>query len=165
MILLKKALLYDISNMAYMIADTGEPLNHSLHKVRDICQDSNIDRVARVLGLAYSNIIEALRPIINSSGINPDKDLSSRPRNYSIPLRCDHELRHILTPGQKLRIKEHCHVYMVSLALQDWLEMTLPQAADVWKDRAEGALEALQAIASSIISSLTGGLRRRVSPF
>ena len=163
--ILKKSLLYDISNMAYVIADTGENLNHTLHRVRDVCQDGNIDRVARVLGLAYANVLSVLFPVLETPATNIDKENSAKVRDYEFNFRRDGNLCHGLTTERKLKIKETVHEYMVSLVLADWLGITLPAAADVWKYKAEEALESLGILISRILSSASGVFRRSMSPF
>ncbi len=50
----RKELLYDIENNAYIqgdIMDKGD--EHRRHQVIDIGQDGNVDRVTRILNLAY----------------------------------------------------------------------------------------------------------------
>lgn len=163
----KKALLYDIANIAYMIADNGDDLNHGLHRVRDICEEGNIDRVSRILGLAYSNILTVLLPVIASPRIDIDKDWSAEPHDYEICFRKDTGFRFALTKELQLKIKETAHEYMVAMVLYDWLSMTFPVAADVWKYRMEAAFESLGDTVSGVFSSMGGskGFRRRLSPF
>lgn len=163
--LLKKALLYDIANLAFLIADNGDPLNHSLHQVRDICQEGNIDRVSRILGLAYSRIIDTLSPILSRNHINIDKDLSVVPHDYVINFRSGARLRYKLTDERKLRIKETAHEYMVAMVLADWLALTYPPAYDVWKYRADAAMQALTDAVADISTSVSCALSRRLSPF
>ncbi|MCH5243242.1 MAG: hypothetical protein J1F67_12640 [Muribaculaceae bacterium] len=166
MIIRKKALLYDIENMAFTIADTGENDRHTLHRVRDICQDGNIDRVARVLGLAYAHLLTVLQPVLVSSRINIDKEESCQPHDYRFNLREQSPMKFLLTKERKLKIKETAHEFMVCMVLADWLAITLPEAADVWKFRAEGCLEVLKDLIATIVaSSFRGGFRRKLSPF
>lgn len=166
----KKALLYDIANMAYMIADKGHDLTsetcHDLHRVRDICEEGNIDRVARVLGLAFSHILVALAPILEKQSLNLESDFSALPRNYPLEFSKAPEIKFALTDEIKLCIKETAHEYMVAMVLADWLSMTFPQAADVWKFRSEAAMEKLKETLSSMSdTSFPGAFRRRLSPF
>lgn len=161
----KKALLYAISNMAYVIADEGDPSDHSLHRVRDICEDGNIDRVSRVLGLAYSNILSVLIPLIESPRMDINRDNSEIPHDYEINFRCDSNLKFSFTKERKLKIKETAFEYMVSMVLADWLGVTYPIAADVWKFRAQQALEVLKEEAGSVMTGFSCGFRRKTSPF
>lgn len=145
--------------MAYMIADTGDEQNHNLHKVRDICQDGNIDRVARILGLAYSQVLLVLSPIIRPPHINEHRDTSASPHDYRIDFREGRNMRFAVTPETKLKVKETVHEYMVSMVLADWLAVTLPPAADVWKYRSEQALASLGSIVNE---SMNCTLRRKI---
>lgn len=158
-------MLYDIANMAYVIADTAETDRHVLHQVRDICQDGNIHRVSRILGLAYSQILVVLSPVIRDPLIDIGKDFSSKAHDYEIPFKETESLRYLLSTEKKLKIKETCHEYMVCMVLADWLGAIYPVAADVWKYRAEKALENLQELSASISASSTYGFRRKLSPF
>ncbi|MCH5226063.1 MAG: hypothetical protein J1D77_08665 [Muribaculaceae bacterium] len=163
--LLKKALLYDIANMAYLIADTGNDASHSLHRVRDICQEGNIDRVSRVLGIAYSNLLDVLRPILISLPIDENRDHSKTPHDYLFLFRRDHCHGYRLTPEVKLKIKETTHEYMVCLVLADWLDVTFPEAADVWRFRFEQALESLQILVASVAEVSSASFKRKIFPF
>ena len=166
MILKKKALLYDIENMAYTIADTGEHDRHTLHRVRDICQDGNIDRISRVLGLAYSNLLSVLIPLLAAPRIDVKKDLSAQPHDYHIRLRDEGNMKFYLTKERQLKIKETAHEYMVSMVLADWLAITLPEAADVWQHRATRSLEALKGLVATVVAaSVSNGFRRKLNPF
>lgn len=166
----KKALLYDIANLAYVVADhidaPASPTScHALHLVRDICQEGNLHRVARVLGIAYSKILVALAPVIQPQHFNLHNDLSALPHDYTIEWRRDENLRFRLTNEIKLKIKEAAHEYMVCMVLADWLAITLPEAADVWKERALKALQVLEETAASVIAGASSVFRRKISPF
>ena len=166
MILRRKALLYDIANMAYTIADTGEHTRHTLHRVRDICQDGNIDRVNRILALTFSKVLTVLLPVLK-----PPRRLKSLPcgedseKDFPIHLRKDGNMKFIITQEIEMNIKETVHEYMVCMVLGDWLAITLPEAADVWRYRAEKALQTLLDLATSLTLSSSRTLRRQLSPF
>lgn len=161
----KKAMLYDIANMAYLVADTGENGNHTLHRVRDICEEGNIDRVSRVLGLAYSQLLTVLFPILRSPCFDINRDRSASPHDYEFLFRRDEKIKYSLTTERKLKIKETCHEYMVCKVLADWLEITLPVAAEVWKFRYEKALKSLRTQVGEILMSISCGIRRRLCPW
>ena len=161
----KKGLLYDIANMAYVIADTGDADRHVLHQVRDICEEGNIDRVSRVLGLAYSQLLAVMIPVIESPRISVHHDFSATPHDYEFRLRTDGAMKFFLTKERQLKIKETCHEYMVCMVLADWLGTVFPIAADVWKFRMEGALESLKDLVNSLVTSSCASFRRKLSPF
>ena len=159
----KKSLIYDISNMAYVVADF-DPANHSLHRVRDICQDGNIDRVARVLGLCYSKVISLLFPVLQPPRCDENRDCLAEPHDFEFIFRKEGSLRFLLTKEIKLNIRETIREYMVTSVLADWLGITLPEAADVWKFKAETAFSSLQEIIAEVSYKGQGGFRRRVPP-
>lgn len=160
-----KALLYDIANMAYVIADTHDHSNHSLHRVRDITEEGNRDRVARVTGAAYATILCALSPIIRLPKEDIGRDVSVEVRDLHIRFKDNEDVKFNLTKEKRLKIKETAHEYIVSRVLADWLEVTLPEASDVWKYRAEESLDILKDIASDVASAGSCAFRRRISPF
>ena len=161
----REALIYDIANMAYVIADTGDDGRHSLHRVRDICESGNIDRVSRMLGLAYSQLLSVLLPVLTSPKFDPHRDLSVGVHDYEFRLNLKGHHKYALTKERQLKIKEFSHEYMVCMVLADWLGVTMPEAADVWKYRAAGVLEALASLVSEIVQESCGSFRRRISPF
>lgn len=59
----RKALIYDISNCAYVEGDVMPADDeHSKHQVFDIAEDGNIDRVTRILDLAHAECVEMMYP-------------------------------------------------------------------------------------------------------
>lgn len=161
----KKDLLYDIANMAYIIADTGEYGRHTLHRVRDICQDGNIDRVSRILGLSYATLLSVMIPILEAPKIDVNRDFSSSPHDYCFNFNTKGNLKRALTTEIKLKIREICHEYMVCMVLADWLAVTLPEAADVWKFRAEKALETIKGLVAEVMLASYKNIKRRLWPF
>lgn len=159
----QSALLYDISNLAYIIADTHEENNFSIHRIRDICEDGNIDRVARILGLAYSNIVNLLKPVLTGDSLALNHDTSRKVRDYEFRFSTSRQFS--ISPETKITIKETIREYMVTFVLADWLAVTFPEIADVWKYKAEAAYTRLTDILQSIVSTLSGTFKRRLSPF
>lgn len=162
--ILKKSLIYDIENMAYVIADNHDHSDNAIHRLRDICQDGNIDRVSRILGLAYSRLLTILFPILSPPLFDVNRDYSQIPHDYEFRFRTDRQLRFLLTKERQFHIKEAAHEYMVAMVLADWLEVTMPQAADVWKFKAENALSTLTDTMLEISSSGACAFRRKISP-
>lgn len=161
----KKALLYDISNLAFLIADTHKEEDVALHRVRDICEDGNIDRVSRMLGLAYANVCDILNDVLEHPDIDINRDFTSTPHDYEFMFKDIELLRYRLTQEKKLKIKETIREYMISMVMSDWLEMTYPLAADIWKFRIAEAMEKLKETVVNLTSSGALTIRRRISPF
>ena len=132
-------LLYDIRNIAWVEGDVlptqDEHQRHQRHQVQDIGEDGNVDRVTRILDLAYSECVEMLfpytkRPVEGEVGVDNSLDAReiylielSLPASYSVTT---------VTLVRKL-----CHEYMVARVLADWLSITNPQAAAKWAAKAE----------------------------
>lgn len=158
----RKSLLYDISNLAFTIADTGDNNRHSLHQVRDICEDGNIDRVNAVLHLAFSKVVAILsRPRKSRKGkLNT---LPSEECKPTVPPD-DFQLHIKLPPEMEFNLKETIREYLVCCVLADWLAITLPEAADVWKFRAEACFSALQELIAGLSLGSTNAFTRKVTP-
>ena len=60
---LRKQLLYDIKNYAYIEADVmGEEKQHGQHVLAEIGEEGNVDRVSRILAVVHASIVELLYP-------------------------------------------------------------------------------------------------------
>lgn len=59
---MRDELLYDIKNVAYVVADTLKTEDeHDRHQVFDIGEDGNVDRVTRVMNLSFAEVVEWLQ--------------------------------------------------------------------------------------------------------
>ncbi len=108
-------IIEDVADLAYVVGDvhSGERSAHRLHQTFDICAEGNIDRVNRILDLGTAEINLMLR-----------------------------HYRHDI--GVRDQLVEKCvHEYLVARVMADWLAVTLPEAADVWKEKASEARSAL----------------------
>lgn len=146
----KEALLHDISQIAYVIADMNGEIHkgHGLHQLADICQEGNIDRVARIMGLAYAEIRLALSPLLKSSIHDSGKDISAIPQDLVINFRKNY------VDEVRLRlIREAAHEFIVAKVMADWLGITLPSLSGEWKNRAGEAFMKLELIATSVMAS------------
>ena len=109
----RQSLLHDIANLAFVIADIhSEADEHARHQLTDICQEGNIDRVSRMMGLAYCIARETLKPL---------RDIK---RNTAIRGNC-------------ITLNQLVHEFIVCSVLADWLSITIPAAAGVWKEKAQ----------------------------
>lgn len=159
MIITKKSLLYDIANLAYIIANMHKDLPEAVPYVRitDICEEGNRDRVARVLGLAWSHIAQLLAPISLPPPGPLRRDFSARVRDYRLTFRKR------LSPQLKLKITETAREFMVCIVIADWLGMILPHSAAVWKSRMEKAGDLLSTLVGEA-SGFTGAFTRKIPP-
>ena len=152
MIIYRKDLLHEISNLAYVIADVseGKESPHSLHQTFDICEEGNICRIDSLLSLSAAEAAAIVAPL---------GKLMTRKDDYRLVIK-----EHPKWVAEKAAglIRE----YMVAAALHGWLSVTLPTAAPFWADRKEQTAEALEAAVGAATASLYGRstLRRAVPP-
>ena len=58
----KQRMIYDISNNTFVIGETIEDVGpHAKHLVQDVVEGQNIDRVCRVMSLAFCRVKDLLR--------------------------------------------------------------------------------------------------------
>lgn len=136
-------LMYDVASLAYVAADLreGEATAHRLHQTFDICEGGNRDRILRVMGCALAAVNGALAHVTlghhsHRTGVKP------------LPARIEITFRPgVLKPATITMLAELVREHLVSSALADWLEMTLPGAAEIWRQRAESSLAAIYPLA------------------
>ena len=137
MIILRKDLLHEISNLAYVIADVseGREAPHTLHQTFDICEEGNIARVDSLLALAAAEAAAAVSPLAR---------LITRKGNYHLIIKP--QPRDMAEPPKYVAEKTARLIreYMVATVLSGWLSVTLPSAAPFWTDRKEETAAALQ---------------------
>ena len=140
----KKALLYDISNLAFIIAETYAVPQKSCPYVciTDICEEGNRDRVARMLGLAYSIVVDTLRPILDMPPLSLCHDFSKDVKDYPLKF-ADSPQGSSLTDAARLHIIETVREFMVTMVMADWLSIVYPPAASIWKEKALALKNAL----------------------
>lgn len=135
---LRKELLYDIKNYAFIEGDVlGEERQHAQHVLVDIGEDGNVDRVTRLLNLYFTKAVELLSPITRVDvicGTSLD-DRLSEPDSYVIDLY----LPSYFSQTSVYYLKELIHNYLIDMVLYDWLSITNPDASGRWLSKAEDA--------------------------
>lgn len=102
-------------------------------KVQDVGDDGNVDRVTRVLDLVHADIIERLYPFTNREIDNPviNDRLKEKPV-YGVVLNVPESFSQTtLNLLGKL-----IHELLVYSAVADWLSITNPTKADLWRSKA-----------------------------
>lgn len=140
----RSELLYDISNMAFVAADIreGELSPHTLHQTFDICAPGNVDRISRLLDFAFAEAGVILRHITIPP---PRRDVQADILVYHDSYRLRLRVEAGLSESGVIHLKECLHEYMVASALYGWFAVTLPAAADIWKEQKNVARMALKA--------------------
>lgn len=157
----RKELLYDAENYSFVEADIVKAEDkHTRHQIFDIGQDGNVDRVTRVLNLAYSECMEMLYPYTKEEIPNEQEvldDVLIAPEEYTMTLT--------LPIGFSLStvklLKHLIHEYMVCKVLADWMSITNPGSQISWENKVQNARIKIQ---TSLVSR-TGKVRRKLKPF
>lgn len=156
---LRKELLYDIGNYAYV--EAGVMPNEDLGRrfVQDITQDGNIDRVTRVMTLAFSEVQEFLFPFtkVEVEDGTADDDTLTEPTEYVLSLAVPQGFSSTTVELWKNLI----HEYIVCRVLADWFSIVKPQVAQSWAVKAAATVELIRKASNK----RTGRTRRGWSPF
>ena len=156
----RKAILYDIENYAFVEADTMQMENdHQRRHIFDIAQEGNIDRVNRIMELAYCECLNMLFPYTNTpipdnSTIELDNKMEASEEYHicmSVPATFSSTTATLL--GKLL------HEYFVCRVLADWFSLTYPDAQVNWEIK----LENLKSKIRECINFRCKKVRRKIS--
>ena len=153
-------ILHDIENYAYVVGDIMQAdTEHVRHQVLDICQDGNIERVSRVLNLAYSEVVELLYPYtkVPCEQNTATNNAPTYPAEYVINM----ELPDSFAQSTVNLLTKLIHEYFVCRILGDWLSITAPAHAGIWEEK----LENMRKKIDSAKDHRSGRIRRTLAPF
>lgn len=152
-------LLYDISNCSFIEGDLmQEQEEHAKHQVFDIAENGNIDRVKRVLNLAYYECIEMLYPYTKRAVNYTEKNnLLQNFDEYEIKLK----LPDMFSETTIDLLKDLIHEYMVSRVIADWLSITKPNSQSNWESKRLASKEQI----SKIVLFRRSAIKRPLKPF
>ena len=156
----REELLYDIGNYSYVEGDIMPTQDeHERHQVIDVVEDGNVDRVTRVLDLAFAQCVELCYPYSKvpvEDGTELD-DTKSEPSVYELRLRLpDGFSQTTVTLLEKL-----IHELLVYKVMADWMSITKPESKQNWEEK-------IQEIEGQVIGTLNcrrGRVRRTQTPF
>lgn len=158
--LLRKELLYDISNYSFVEGDIMDVDDeHKRHQTIDVCEDGNIDRVTRVLNLGHSEVVELLYPYTKrecADSETRDNGLESRDV-YLV----DMYVPETFASSTIELLKNLIHEYLVCRVLADWMSITNPGSKNKWEEK----MEDMRGKMRSCVNSRMVRLRRRLSPW
>ena len=158
--MLREQLMYDISNYAYIEGDVLQVENErDRHMVIDIAQEGNIDRVNRILNLAYSELVEIMFPYTKEVCEEEEirNDILTEPSEYTIRLT----MPVMFSKTSVNLLSNLCHEYMVCRVLSDWLDMTKHDAWQSWQLRLADISMQIRAR----LNARCGRIRRTQTPF
>lgn len=156
--ILSHEVLDDIRSAAWLESELHEDLPlHRRHEMADICEEENVARIWRVLGLCDAEIRMAIRRIL--AGPSPVGAVNT----IECPEKWEYPLAAGVRSDAAVYLKEKIHDFMVASVLADRAEVIIPECAPVWQQRAEDALSALSEGAAAATAGTA--VRRRLCPF
>ena len=157
-------LIYDISNVAYIV---GDLIEDPIYKgsVKDVAVNGNVDRITRIMDKSYNELIVGLSAynkvslivsgdvIETISSDNAFKETPSYVLSLNMPLDFN---KNIVSP-----ITAACHEYMVCMSLFEWLSITKKDEAELYRIK---AIEELNKV-KGYLSIRVGITKRKMFPF
>lgn len=159
-ILTHKELEYDISNNAYIQADGAIDLTAKTRaNVTDIIQSGNVDRVRRMMDMAYEECRQLLFPFLKEDV--KTGEYSNVPDELSSSYMLTLYLPASFGDNHAVRLKHLLHEYIVCRVLYDWTQLVAPSLSAYWLDRFTSARGDMR---SSLVAR-TRPLRRKLMPW
>ena len=140
----RERMLYDIANNAFITAETMAD-GRQRHWTEDITESQNIDRVNRMLWLAYCRVGHLLRRWIRPLWNEPSADALADGHSA-----CRQEYVFCLESHRPVdkATADYCSILiyemMTATVIADWLQMTAPEKATVWENRREETADRLR---------------------
>lgn len=154
-------LIYDAQSVAFIRSDSMPEQDQPVrHYVGGLADEGNIDRVTRILTLAYAEAVELLMPYTKKEvgeGQESLDDTLKSPEEYVISL----SLPEGFSQTTLHLIKDYIHEYMVCRVLTDWLALTLPEESAYWEERRKEYSDLIRKASNS----RTRPILRRCKPF
>jgi len=156
----REALLYDIKNYCFIEGDTMERKDeHAKHQVFDVGENGNIDRVTRVLDLAFAQCVDLCFPYTKKElchHASRDNELEEEDE-YVMQLR----LPDGFSETSVTYLSKLIHELMVYKVMADWMSITKPESKKNWQEKAEDAEQQVL----SMLNARVGRVRRPLRPF
>lgn len=156
----REQLLYDIKNYCFVEGDLMERNDeHAKHQTFDVGEEGNIDRVTRVLDLAFASCVELCYPYSKKElrDYNRRDDELEEEDEYVLRLKLPNGFSSTTID----LLEKLIHEYLVYRVVADWMSITKPESEANWRRKIE---EAEQQIKSSL-HGRTGRVRRTLNPF
>lgn len=156
----REELLYDVKNYCFVEGDLMERSDeHAKHQVYDVCEAGNVDRVTRVLDLAFAQCVELCYPYTKKElcGHAHRDDELEEEDEYVMRLRVPAGF----SDTTVTLLERLIHELLVCKVLADWMSITKPESKENW---AAKCVE-LEDQVRCALNSRIGRVRRRLSPF
>ncbi|WP_052079495.1 MULTISPECIES: hypothetical protein [Porphyromonas] len=156
----REALLYDISNYCYVQGQViSEEIENARHMTIDVAQDGNIDRVTRVLNLAFDEVVELLYRITKDE-VDDKSEYTNEfhvPESYHVTMNV-HDKFSITTANL---LQTLIHEYLVCRAVEDWISITYAHLKPEWTIKVEDLKKKIK----TALTGATGKARIPKRPF
>lgn len=156
----REALIYDITNCAFVQGDVIRTKDeHERHQVMDIGEEGNVDRVTRVLNLAYQECVDMLYAYTKAD-VAPISSLDNtfgEPQVYKMRLLVPKNF----AKGTVALLKNLIHEYLVCRVLEDWKGITYPEVSGSWREKVENVKDKIM----ECMNARSGRVRRSITPF
>lgn len=156
-------LLYDINNIAYVEGDVMPADNeHDRHQVMDVGQDGNVDRVTRVLDVAFAECVELLYPYSKQPVATEESrdDTLTNTDEYVMELTVPDDF----SKSTVNLMEKYIHEFLVYRVLADWMSITNlknPGSATNWQAKLENIKDEIE----STLNAHRYRTRRTMNPF
>lgn len=143
-------LMYDISNVCYVTGDVLKTDDeHARHQIIDVTEDGNVDRVTRMLDLAFGEVQQMLSAFTKDAVTDGDitNDEFTETDTYVITLKVPSSIMKVT----QNYLEQLIHNLLVDWAVMDWLTFTHPDKneASVWAAKAEDLKSKINAALSA----------------
>lgn len=156
----REELLYDIRNYCYVEGDIMERQDeHAKHQVFDVGEKGNIDRVTRVLDLAFSQCVDLCYPYTKKEvrACSGRDDELEETDEYVMTMRVpDGFSETTVTYMEKL-----IHELMVYKVMVDWMSITKPESKPAWQEKLDNTENEIR----SVLNMRIKRTRRPMTPF
>ncbi|MDE6017342.1 MAG: hypothetical protein K2G85_00840 [Muribaculaceae bacterium] len=151
-------LIADIRSAAWLESELHTELDrHRRHEMADVCEEGNIDYVWRLLALGVAELRIALSRIL----CHPK--LMSNVNDLETCETWDFRFRFPVQSSALAYMKEKIHAYLVAAVMANRMEVIIPSAAAIWRERASEDLSALRLTAATMRPP-QGVIRRAMWP-
>jgi hypothetical protein len=157
---IRDELLYDCKNLGYVEGDVMRTQDeHDRHQVMDIGEDGNVDRVTRMLDLAFAQCVELCYPY-SKVPVEEDTYMDDTLEET------DEYIMQLLVPDDFSQttvtlLERLIHELLVSKVMADWMSITKPESKANWQEKVEELEKGIR----TNLDGRCGRVRRTQTPF
>lgn len=132
---------------------------HAKHQVFDVAEQGNIDRVTRMLDVAFAKVVEICYPYSKKemrNRVGLDDELEEEDEyilKMTLPSSFSETTLNLL---EKL-----IHEYLVYVVVADWMSITKPESKQNWQEKADTTEHEIR----TSLNNRVGRVRRPMNPF